>query len=221
MATLYDSTASGDFVTTAANLGANWDADNSGFTDWDVDTATAEAQGAQTGGNWIRTTTSAHAATADVKVSLTHSGSAPDCGVIARCTSVLSGSTQNTGYALFASTSLTLIRVNANGSEDTIGSGVSITAGAGKVIALEVSGTGATVSLKTYYDGVLKETLSDTANTAPNAIRLTSAGRTGMLNWKALGTNSRMSRFVVEDLVVGGGGPVIPVFMNQYRQRAA
>lgn len=187
----------------AANLGSNWDADDSGNNiDWDLDTNTAENQFSANNGQWTRTTSSAHAATADVKVSVTTVGSGHDGGPLARCTSV--GNTTKEAYVVYASSGgISIVRNNASGAETQLGSTIAITAAAAKVVAIEVSGTGATVTIKSYYDGVLKDTQSDSS-----ASRLTAAGRTGMTNWAALGTNSRWDDFTVDDLAAGGGATV-------------
>lgn len=183
----------------AGNLGSNWDADDSGTNiDWDLDTNTAEAQGDQSHGNWIRTTSSAHADTADVKITAVHITATPNGGITGRVTAV---GASPTGYSLFASSNnITAFRTNA-GTEVQLGSGSSVTLTAGQGPSLELSGVGATVTVKTYYNGVLKETISDSS-----ASRLTTAGRTGLTNWASVGTNSRWDDFLVEDLAGGGGG---------------
>ena len=194
----------------AANLGANWDADDSGVpTDWDIDTNTAESQ--VQNGNTMRTVSGAHADTADTKVTVTQVSASGDGGPLSRCTAKVP---IQTNYVLFiASNVATLYRANA-GVDTQLGSGVGITQVANGVAAIEVSGTGTTVTVKSYYQGSLLDTQSDT-----DALRLTTAGRTGMTSWSTgAGTAARYNDFLVEDLAAGGG-PVIPVFMNQYRQR--
>jgi hypothetical protein len=184
----------------AANLGSNWDADSSGDNiDWDLDTNTAECQNPTANGQWVRTVVAAHAAIADCKVQATQVGSGGDGGVIARVQDVVN----NHGYACYHSSSgISMYRTNSDGSEVQIGSTIDTTQVANGVIAFEVSGTGATVTLKSWYQGAAIHTgESDSA-----AGRITSTGRTGLTNWSSVGTNSRYDDFSVDDLTVGGGG---------------
>lgn len=153
------------------------------------------------------TTTSAHAAIADCKVQVTQVSVSGDGGPIARVVNNLNL------YAVDVYTGrCELYRHDNTGSGTLLGSGVSITQVANGVIGLEVSGAGATVTVKSYYQGVLKETVGDAS-----ANRITTARQTGVYNW-ASAANADYDDFSVDDLVVAGG-IAIPVLTRQYRQR--
>lgn len=159
----------------AADLGSNW---QNADANWDLDTNTAEAQG-NTDGMFVRTATAAHADTADVKVTATQGTTAADGGPLARCTAV---GASPTAYVCdsYATDLVEIYRHNASPT-GTLLRTATVTRVANGVIALEVSGTGATVTLKQYYQGTQRG--ADVNDTAAN--RLTTAGRTGLFNWIA------------------------------------
>jgi hypothetical protein len=165
---------------------------------WSLTGGAARCTAATTPGVLL-TTASAHTATADVKVSCAQvaTGSS-DGGPCARWTG---NGASSTGYAADAYGSvIEIYRHNASAAGTLIGSGAAITRSAGSVVAIEVSGTGATVTLKSYYGGTLRETASDTA-----ANRLTTADRTGIYNWFPSSTTAAdYDDFQAEDLAAGG-----------------
>lgn len=191
MATLFSDAFTG---ANAGTLGSNWNADSD--ADWDLSGNQAVSHSV---GGWLRTASAAHSDTANVKVSVTQVSSSGDGGVFARCTAVGGSPTGYVLYASSAATGLNIFRTTA-GVDVQMGSGASITHAANKVVALEVSGGSGNVSLKSYYDGVLKESVTDTGAT------LDTAGRTGMVSWSGIGTNSTYDDFLVEDAAGGGGG---------------
>lgn len=201
MAQLFSDTFSGG---DASTLGANWTGDT-GSTDWDVDTGTAEAQGSNSAGNWV-TATSGYTATADVKVTATQISASGNGAVLARVTSLDNGSVFNIGYAVFVSSGgISIVRANGASrfDETQIGSTVGVTQVANGVIALEVSGSGTSTRIKAFYQGV--ETLNELDS---GGGALNGPGRCGLANWASLGTTSRYDTFTIDDLAVGGAAPV-------------
>lgn len=124
------------------------------------------------------TTTTAHAAVADCKVYVTQvtQFSESDGGPIARCTD---GDASPTMYAadVFNPNTLNVYRHN-NSASGTLIATTSITYTANGVITLEVTGTGATVTLKATYNGVEVVNTTDTSGS-----RLTAAGQCGIYSW--------------------------------------
>lgn len=142
-----------------------------------------------------RTTTSAHAATADMKVTVKRvSGSSWDAGPVARSTA------SNTTYYLdvYGSNNIDVYRRVA-GADTLIGSR-NATHANGDTYALEVSGTGATVTFKVFRNGSqVGANLTDTSGS-----RITAAGQAGLLSWT--GAAMVFDDFLVEDLAAAGGG---------------
>jgi hypothetical protein len=60
------------------------------------------------------------------------------------------------------------------------------------------------VTLKSYYQGTLRETITDSA-----AGKITAANRTGVYSW-AGGATGEYDDFLVEDLVAGGAAVIAP-----------
>lgn len=161
----------------------------------------------------IRTTTSAHAAVANCKASITRrtSSASFDAGVIVRQSG--SGATTS-GYYLdaYSGNTVELFRRVA-GVDTSLGSRTTTLAN-GDVYTLEVSGTGATVTLKAYKNGVqLGADFTDT-----NAARIVAAGQAGVIAWANIIHD--FDDFLLEDLAGGGGGGGKP-FLYQRRRRAA
>jgi hypothetical protein len=172
----------------------NW-TENAG-ADWEIVTNALSSVAASVAPMSCLTTASAHAANTDVKVTITQVSTSSDGGAVARWSG--SGAT-STGYAADCYTGrCELYRHNGSVSGTLLGSGVSLTLAANGVIAVETSGTGASVTVKSYYQGTLRETVGDT-----NASRITTAGRTGVYSWTS---TFSWDNFQVEDLVGGGGG---------------
>lgn len=144
----------------------------------------------------VNTTVSAHAATADVKVTVTQVSSSGDGGPCARDSG--DNDTAPTMYAVDVYTGTCEIYRHDNSLSGTLLRTASITQVANGVIALEVSGTGATVTLKQYYQGSQRG--ADATDSTAN--RITSANRTGAYNWVSA-TDGDYEDFLVEDLVAG------------------
>lgn len=161
-------------------LGANWTEVAGG-----ADIVSNKARFANGGSSpaYIVTTTTAHAATADSTVSVTHSTTACDGGPVSRCTDA---DTTPTMYVVDAFAGACNIYRHDNSGTGTELVTESVTLGANQVVALGTSGTGATVTLKSYYNGILRDTFGDS-----DALRITGAGRTGIMNWINGGTTDR------------------------------
>lgn len=200
MSTLFSDPFSGG---DAANLGANWDADDgTNNIDWNVVSGTAENQRPTNNGQFVRTTTNAHAATADVKVTGTQVSASGDGGVFARCTGIPYGANLVAYWVSCAGNNIDLYR--STGGVDTLKiAGGAITQAANGLVAMQCVTNGANCDLQLWYNGVSKGTASDTSP-------LTTAGRTGLLNWASPGTASRYDDFLVETAGGGGGGPTYP-----------
>lgn len=186
MATIF----SDDFNRANADITAeaNWDSANS--TAWNIATNQLSAG---SGGSLARlyTTTSAHAAIADCKVSITRRlGTNFDGGVSVRDDGL--GQTVMTGYFLdvYGTNNVDVYR-RVVGVETLIGT-ANATHANGDKYTLEVSGTGATVTLKVYKNDTLQNTFSDT-----DATRITAAGRCGIITFHS---GDLFDDFLVEDL---------------------
>lgn len=166
----------------------NWTENNG--SDWSLSSNAAAAATPGASPSSLLTTASAHAANTDVKVTVTQVVDASDGGPVARWTGNASTST---GYAVdvYNPNHVELYRYNGSSSGTLLGTGVTVTQVANGVIAIETSGTGATVTVKSYYQGVLRETVGDT-----NANRITAANRTGVYAW----SSGSYDDFQVEDL---------------------
>lgn len=117
------------------------------------------------------------------KVTITSIGSQSNdqlgCGV--RCSADVAPN--DDGYYLYlddgATRTLRLVR-RVNGSNTSLATKTGLTWGTGAhTVSLEVTGTGATVTLNGYYDDVLVDNFTNVADT--DAARLTSAGRPGVI----------------------------------------
>lgn len=141
----------------------------------------------------LNTTTTAHPATADVRVSAKRSSATFDGCVLAR--SNVSGATSSVGNCYFLnwfdSNTLQFFRRIA-GVNNQVGTDVTATHANGDTIGLQVTGTGATVTLTAYVNGVQVGTVGDTAGT-----RIVVAGQTGIVGFNL---NSRYDDFSVDDL---------------------
>jgi hypothetical protein len=122
-------------------------------------------------------------------------------GVIAR-----QSDSVDTAYTLIALTStlkLTLTRRVAGASVTLINTfDITLDAASTHAIAMEVEGTGTTVTVRCYWDGALAYTFSDT-----DASRIVAVGRPGMrFSSTSAGdaTGMHIDNFVATDLPVGG-----------------
>lgn len=194
MATLFsDSFNRADNATVDAT---NWQ-ENGG---WAIATNRARSDGTSgTPPVTLLTTTSAHAATADCKVSATQvSASASDGGPVARWVAGSSGATSQ-GYAVDSYTSggdkCEIYRHDVAAS-GTLLRTASITRVANAVLRIEVTGTGATVTVKQFYNGVQQG--ADVSD--GSASRITAANRTGIFSWvNGATTDSDYDDFLAED----------------------
>lgn len=194
---------SDDFNTGTEPNATNWTEVSPG--DWDI-IGTATVRAVSTGGSpgVLLTTSSAHAAITDCKVTVTQVESGGDGGPVARWSGASSSST---GYAADVYSDLCETYRHNNSATGTLLRTAAVTQVANGVIALEVSGTGSTVTLKQYYQGTQRgATVSDT-----DANRITTAGRTGIYAW-TVGANGDYDDFQVEDLVAAATPTLPPRF---------
>lgn len=177
----------------STSLGANWTEANSDSSIASNRLQVGPLTGGGTNAGRVVTTTSAHAAIADCRVTVTKVSASGDGGPVARDT----GAATPTMYAIDQYPNvLELYRHNASTSGTLLATGISGTPAANDVLALEVTGTGGTVTVKSYVNGVLKQTVNDT-----NAARITAAGRCGVYSWPAVaGANTQYDDFSVDDL---------------------
>jgi hypothetical protein len=168
----------------------NWTEFESGGSTWSISGNQLAAAG---GGPFVcvLTTTTAHAAIADCKASIKRiTGAGFDGGPAVRAAN------QNSMYYLdfYSSDTVEVYRVDS-GTHNLVGSRTQ-THGANDVFTLQVSGTGATVTLKAIRNGVqLGADILDA-----NAARITTAGQTGVIAWAA----ESFDDFLAEDLAGGG-----------------
>lgn len=134
------------------------------------------------------TTAAAHAAVADCKASIKRiTGSGFDGGPCVR-----SNSGGTTMYYLDVYSTNTLEIYRRVGGSDTLVDGRTQTHGANDVYTLEVSGVGATVTLKIFRNGVqVGGDISD-----GDAARITTAGQAGVIAWDV----GNFDDFLAEDL---------------------
>lgn len=162
----------------------------------------AEVRCGQAAQRHLKTTTTAHAAIADCRVTARRaSASGFDAGIVVR--SNVTGSTPSTGNCyilnIFGTQDIEVIRRVA-GVNTTIATRTQAHAD-GDLFALEVTGTGATVTLKVFINGAqVGANIDDT-----NAARITAAGQTGFWNFAI---NSFMDDFSVDNLVGGTDTPL-------------
>lgn len=167
----------------SASLGANW-TEPEGNTNI-VSNQARVVTGSGTMRN-ARTTTTAHAATADQKVSVTVRTEGCDGGPVVRST----GATHDQGYAIEAySTGIDLLRIGVGGTTviaSGLGSGVAV----GDVLRLEVQGS----TLRVYKNGVQQgANQTDTTITAA-----------GMAGFGDFANSCDYDDFLVEDFAAGG-----------------
>lgn len=147
---------------------------------------------------WLRTTTTAHAAVADCNVSVTRiAGTSFDAGPVARFTG---SAGSETCYYLDVENdagTMTIYR-RVSGADTQIVQATGQTLANGDVYKLQVSGTGATVTLKMFKNGSqVGSTGSDSSGS-----RITGAAQTGILCWAS--GNQDFDDFLVEDVASGG-----------------
>lgn len=125
------------------------------------------------------------------------------CGVSLRVTS--NGTSTGTGYLwVYGTTNVFRMYKFSTSTYTQIGSDYSITSGSGDTLKLEVSGS----TLTPYHNTVSKATQSDSTYSSG------SAGISGYHNTSANGVDNWSGGDMG-----GGGGPVIPVFMDYYRRQ--
>lgn len=201
MSTLFSDTYTGVDTT---NMGANY-TESSG----DTQIVSNRARLSANNPGIIRTTTTAHAAVANVRVSVTMilANTTVDGGP---CSRVVNGAPPlaTNMYAAEAWTSgaqgkLDLGRWDAGVFVVLVSTNITIAANV--VVALEVTGTVAGAVLLTgYYGGVLTGTVTDTS--VGNSIIV--AQQTAIHNWAVAGTSSDYDNFLVEDVAVGAPPPL-------------
>ncbi len=187
MATLF----SDDFNTGTEPNSTNW---TESSADWDLVSSRLRCVSNPGAIRFCQTTTSAHAAQTDVKAGVTRiTGSGFDGGVAVRTNGA------NTMYYLNAYGSNNIDVYRRVGGADTLVGSRNQTHAANDIFALEVSGTGATVTLKVYRNGTQVSTnLSDSSGS-----RITASGQTGVIAWTE---PLDYDDFLVEDLAGGATG---------------
>jgi hypothetical protein len=148
----------------------------------------------------LKTTTSAHAAIADVLVTVRRaSGVNFDAGPVARSSITGSSPTVGSCYLLdaFGTNTIELYRRVTN-VNTILGSAITASHADGDLLGLRVTGTGAAVLVEALVNGVVVGSFSDT-----DAARITAAGQTGHWSFVA---SSFMDDFSVDDL---SGGSVL------------
>lgn len=169
------------------NLGAEWN-EVDGNSEI-ISNQLSQPVGANAGRTF--TTTTAHAAIADMKVSIKHiSGDRAECGVVARAT----GSGDFYAFAIRSGGGNSqLYRFNGGTKTQLDVDSATFTYVSGAPIELQVTGTGATVTVQAWYNSVQMFNYADT-----DASRITGAGQAGVYNW-GLGT-ATFDDFSVDDL---------------------
>lgn len=181
-----------------ASLGTtNW-ADDTGTYSIESSTVLACSSGAFRA---INTTVTAHAAIADVMVTAKRASVTFDGCLIAR--SSMNGATSTAGDCyfmnIFETDSLEFFR-RIGSSSNLLGSTFTgVTHSNGDTFSLKVTGTGATVTLTGYINGVQVATLGDSSGA-----RILVPGQTGFVGFNA---SSRYDDFSVDNLL--GGGSVL------------
>lgn len=180
------------------NASANWTEDTG--DDWDVVGGDHLNNTSSTNPGICRTTTTAHAALADVEVSVKNFTAATfDGGPCVRMPAGAGGA-ETFYYADVFGSTFQIYRRDA-GTDTAIGAAGSITLGANKIIKLKATGTGATVTLIGTYDGIEEVNTTDTSGS-----RITTAGQTGLLSWISA-ADADFDDFSVDDLLVPPGFP--------------
>jgi len=180
-------------------LGANWQAEVTvSGTSGDVDIVSNRAQCTTKGTGsfvYVATTTTGHAALADCKVQVTQVQSGSDGAPAARITEADATPTMYV-TDIFTNT-LETLRYNNSGTSTSLQSS-GVTSVANGVAALQVTGSGATVTLKAFYQGVqVGADISDASGS-----RITAAGQTGIVYYVA-NPNGDYDDFSVDDLAAG------------------
>lgn len=176
------------------SLGSNWTDPGGGLGDIDILSNRARFVAINTAPLFVATAVAAHAATADVKVTVTHVATGSDGGPMVRNQSG-SGGGAFTGYVCDVFGSVCEIQRHDASATGTLLRTASITMVANGVIALEAEGTAGTVSLKQYYNGVQQGATHDDSS----GNRITTAGRSGIYAWNS-GANGDYDDFLVETL---------------------
>lgn len=148
----------------------------------------------------LKTTTSAHAALVDVKVSAKRASATFDGCII--CRSTVSDATSTTGSCYFLNwfdTNTIQIYRRVTNANSQVGTDITATHINGSRISLEATGSGATVTLNAYVDDVLVGSRSDTSGS-----RIVTGGQCGFF---VFNSSSRFDDFEVDDLIAVGGQP--------------
>lgn len=146
-------------------------------------------------------TTAAHAAVADVRVTVEHATTDKDGGPVARWPASGAGGT-SLGYAADAfSDRVELFRYNNSSVGTLLGSGIDVTLVNNGAVGLELTGSDPVV-VKSYYQGIVKESVNDTSGS-----KITTANRTGIHDWSGSGITADYDNYNVEDLT--GQSPAV------------
>lgn len=128
-----------------------------------------------------------------MKVTVTQVSLSGDGGPVARWIASRSGNSA-AGYALDATSSVCELYRFDGSSSGVLLRTASISGVANAVLRIEVTGTGATVTLKQFYNGTQQG--ADASD--GTASRITAANRTGVHGW-ALAANGDYDDFLAED----------------------
>jgi hypothetical protein len=183
----------------------NWGAEISGGgTGADLDILTNQLRGVSKGSGsfaLIGTTTTAHAAIADCYSQITQVQSGGDGAAMVRLTEY--DATPTMYVCNVFSNTIETLRYNNSSSSTSLQSSAVTSANNG-VIKLQVTGSGATVTLKAYYQG--SQVGADISDT--NASRITAAGQTGVVIY-TIGADGDYDDFSVDDLTGGATTAVV------------
>lgn len=145
-----------------------------------------------------RTTTSAHAAVADVAVSTTQIATSSDGGPAARLNAGTpangGGTNASQNYSVDCYSTLSEIYRFDPAVGNVLLRTTTVSKVANAVLRIEVTGSGATVTVKQFYNGVQQG--ADVSDGA--ATRITAAGQTGLLTWSTA-AGASWDDFLVED----------------------
>lgn len=188
----------------STNLGANWTEANG---DWSILSNQLRTPGTAFPANpyYIVTTTTAHAALTECRVTITYkAGASFDGGPLARRQS----GADTYYYADFTAPTTVQVYRRVAGVDTAVGAAITLgsSIAANDTLGLDVSGTGATVTLKVFRNGVQQST--DRADSS--ASRIVTAGQTGILMWSG---TADLDDFAMVDNATPPPGTTAPLGM--------
>jgi hypothetical protein len=152
----------------------------------------------------------AHGAIADQKVQVTQVATGSDGGPVARvvASTIVANGTNPNLYGLDSyGTVCEIYRQDTGGTAGALLRTGTVTKVANAVLRLEVTGTGATVTLKQFYNGT--QVGADASD--GTASRITTAGQSGIYAWQPADTTTwDWDDFSVDDFTVAGPSLFVP-----------